>query len=97
MEGINVKLTVEPECQPEFLNSRPLPYALKPKVEASLTELMDNGVLEPVSLSKWATPLVPVLKKHGGIRICRDFKVTVNPQCCLQNTPYITLITFLLD
>ncbi|RXN11097.1 putative protein K02A2.6-like protein [Labeo rohita] len=47
MEGINVKLTVEPECQPKFLKARPLQYVLKPKVEASLTELVKDGVLEP--------------------------------------------------
>ncbi len=87
MEGINVKLTVEPECQPKFLKARPLPYALKPKVEASLTELVANSVLEPVSISKWATPIVPVIKKDGGIRICGDFKVTVNPVLSVEQYP----------
>uniref|UniRef100_A0A8C2AUS2 CCHC-type domain-containing protein n=1 Tax=Cyprinus carpio TaxID=7962 RepID=A0A8C2AUS2_CYPCA len=87
MEGINVKLTVEPECQPKFLKARPLPYALKPKVEASLNELVKNDVLEPVSVSKWATPIVPVIKKDGGIRICGDFKVTVNPVLSAEQYP----------
>ncbi|XP_056323408.1 uncharacterized protein K02A2.6-like [Danio aesculapii] len=87
MQGIKVKLTVEPECQPKFLRARPLPYALKPKVEASLTELVKDGVLEPVSVSKWATPIVPVLKKDGGIRICGDFKVTVNPVLSAEQYP----------
>ncbi|KAL0150485.1 hypothetical protein M9458_054302 [Cirrhinus mrigala] len=87
MEGINVKLTVEPECQPKFFKARPLPYALKPKVEASLSELVKDSVLEPVSVSKWATPIVPVLKKDGGIRICGDFKVTVNPVLSAEQYP----------
>ncbi len=87
MEGINVKLTVEPECQPKFLKAWPLPYALKPKVEESLTKLVANSVLEPVSISKWATPIVPVLKKDGGIRICGDFKVTVNPVLSAEQCP----------
>ncbi len=38
MEGINVQLTVEPECQPKFLKARPLPYALKPKLNRTCGE-----------------------------------------------------------
>nr|XP_055048287.1 uncharacterized protein K02A2.6-like [Misgurnus anguillicaudatus] len=87
MEGITVKLTVKQGSQPKFLKPRPLPYALKPKVEASLAELVKNDVLEPVNVSKWATPIVPVIKKDGGIRICGDFKVTVNPVLSAEQYP----------
>ena len=36
------------------------------------------GIYQPVASSKWAAPIVPVLKEDGGIRICGDYKQTVN-------------------
>ena len=36
------------------------------------------GALEPVESNDWVAPIVNVKKKDGGIRICADFKMTVN-------------------
>ena len=35
-----------------------------------LDRLQRNGIIEPVKFSKWATPIVPILKSDGSIRIC---------------------------
>ena len=47
-------------------------------VEKELERLQTQGIIEPVKFSDWAAPIVPVLKKDGGIRICGDYKLTVN-------------------
>ena len=38
----------------------------------------DEGIISPVQFSSWATPIVPVVKSNGQIRVCGDYKVTIN-------------------
>ena len=40
--------------------------------------------------SEWAAPIVVVQKKDGGVRICGDLKVTINPVICPQVYPLPT-------
>ena len=43
--------------------------------------------MESVDVSEWATPIVPVIKEDGSIRICGDYKMTVNQVSQLDNYP----------
>ena len=48
---------------------------------------VESGILEPVKFSPWATPVVPILKKDGSIRLCGDYKVTVNRETVTETYP----------
>jgi len=60
------------------LKARPVPFALEAEVGAELDKMIADGILEPTNESAWATPIVVVKKAGGGIRICGDYKSTVN-------------------
>lgn len=87
LKGFEAKIHVEKDVQPKFYKARPVSYALQNKVDVELERLRDQGVLEPVKFSEWATPVVPVLKANGNVRLCGDYKVTVNQVSHVEQYP----------
>ncbi|XP_049267396.1 uncharacterized protein K02A2.6-like, partial [Rhipicephalus sanguineus] len=85
--GPPVKLHLKEGARPRFCKARTVPYAMRAKVSAEIDRLVQDEVLSPVSVSEWATPVVPVAKKNGDIRLCGDFKLTVNPASHLEQYP----------
>ncbi|XP_052747502.1 uncharacterized protein K02A2.6 isoform X1 [Bicyclus anynana] len=76
--GDPVTIHLKPNATPRFLKARPVPYAIKARVEQEIDRLVAEGVLQPLSFSEWATPVVPIIKKSGDIRLCGDYRSTVN-------------------
>ena len=88
LKGFKAKILVEEGAQPRFCKARSVPYVLREKVEKKLEDLVAEGTLEPTQFSEWASPIVPVLKSDGtSVRICGDFKQTVNPVSKLDRYP----------
>ncbi|XP_062600131.1 uncharacterized protein K02A2.6-like [Saccostrea cucullata] len=79
LKDIKAHLTLTDTAHPKFLKARSVPYAMCPKIEKELDRLQNEGIIRPVAHSDLATPIVPALKKNGDIRICGDYRVTVNP------------------
>ena len=52
---------------------RRTPFALRTKVDQLIEEMLDQQVIEP-SESPWASPIVLVQKRDGGVRFCVDYR-----------------------
>jgi hypothetical protein len=57
------------------------------RVEDEFERLQKEGIISPVELSEWAAPIVPAMKTNGDVRICGDYKCTVNQVSKLDNYP----------
>ena len=75
---MKVNIHVKDDATQRFHTARPVPYAMKEKIKDELKRLQETGIIEPVQLFEWAAHIVPVLKSNGQIRICGDYKVTIN-------------------
>lgn len=69
----------DPNTKPVFCKPRSVPLAFQDKFKEQLSKSVESGMLRKIDYSLWGTPLVPVLKKDGDLRICADYKTTVNP------------------
>ena len=56
-------------------------------MEQELTRLEHDGIIQPVRFSEWAAPIVPVLKANGSMRICGDYRLTVNQAAQKESYP----------
>ena len=64
-----------------------MPYALRDKVDKELDRLKEQGIITPITNSRWASPVVPVLKSDSEVRICGDYKLTANKAASLDTYP----------
>ena len=54
IKEFEARLSVHSEATPKFHKARPVPYSLRPVVEAELDRLEKEGVVTKVSHSAWA-------------------------------------------
>ena len=88
LKGVEATILVDPKAQPKFHKARSVPYAMRGLVDKELERLTQEGIIEPIPFSDWAAPIVPVLKSDKtAVRICGDFKVTINQTSKLESYP----------
>ncbi|XP_043242375.1 uncharacterized protein K02A2.6-like [Amphibalanus amphitrite] len=90
ISGVKAHLTLKPDARPVSRPVRSPPYALKPAVEQELDRWVQAGIAEKVGPNDapgWGTPLVTVPRADGGVRLCGDYRLTVNPQLQMATHP----------
>ncbi|KAJ8713190.1 hypothetical protein PYW08_008494 [Mythimna loreyi] len=86
-KNYKVKLQLSNDAKPIFFKARPIAFALRDKVDKELERLVNLGVLKPVKHADYASPIVPVLKRDGSVRLCADYSVTINKQLVIEQYP----------
>ena len=87
LKDFKVKLELKDNVKPRFMKPRLVPYALRNRIEEELDRLVEEGIYVPVKYSQWAAPIVPVEKPDGSLRLCGDYKLTINPRAKCDNYP----------
>ncbi|KAI5738960.1 hypothetical protein M8J77_013245 [Diaphorina citri] len=73
-----VHIELKPDVQPIYMKPRPVPYSRKKAIEEELDHMERTGIITKIEHSDWGTPIVPVEKPNGSVRICADYKSTIN-------------------
>ena len=68
MKGTEVHINLKLDTKPRFCKASPVLYALNSKIDTELDRLVEEGVYVPVGYSRWAAPIVPVLKSDRTVR-----------------------------
>ena len=74
MEGVEVGIKNVEEAKSVV----PVPCYFKDKTYLELEQLVSKNNFQHVECSGWVSPMIPVKKINSSIRICGDYKVTVN-------------------
>lgn len=76
--NVESKYKLREGVTPIYIKARPLPYAIRDLISNEIDRLEKCVILQKVEHSDWGTPIVPVLKSETEIRLCADYKITLN-------------------
>ena len=73
-----------------IVTPRRIPFRLADAIKEELGRMEQNGIIQKTTEpTDWCSPMVPVRKKNGSVRICVDFKqlnaAVKRPHCMLPN------------
>ena len=87
MRHFQAKLKVRLGTTPVFHRSQSILLAVKGIIDRESDQLQQAGIMEKVTHSDWCVPIVIVPKGDSQIRLCGDYKVTVNKSLEVDQYP----------
>ena len=83
-------MDIELEPGTRVISQRPyrIPEKINEGVRKEIEDMLEGGIIEE-SENAWSSPIVPVLKPNGAVRVCVDYrKLNAKP-----NVTYLLLMT----
>ena len=87
MANYKAHLSLRDDARPRFYRARQVPFSMRDAVGRELDRMEKAGITRKVIYSEWASPIVSVPKKDGSLRICGDYKVSINPYMEVDQHP----------
>ena len=87
LKDFELEVNFKGESQATFCRPRPVPFAMIEDVNQTYDVGINKGIWKPVQFNEYGTPVVPIRKPNGEIRVCGDYSRTVNPQLETHRQP----------
>ena len=91
VKGFKACVELKAGARPKNCNFRKPPFAFREKICKKLDSLEEEGFLIKVDHSEYASPIHPVMKAGGDVRLCGDYKSTLNPNVDTKCYPLPTI------
>ncbi|XP_063363596.1 uncharacterized protein K02A2.6-like [Cydia amplana] len=90
-KDVVVEIPIDEKIKPVAQPYRRIPIPLEKKVNEKIQELLDSEIIEEVKQpSRWVSPMVPILKENGELRLCVDMR-RANAAILRENHPLPTM------
>ena len=90
-KNVIASLLVKPGAKPIYQKPATVPFALKSGIGDKIEEFEKLGVYEKTKNSSWGTPIVPVFNKNNKLRLCGNYKITINKHLVDDKYPIPTI------
>lgn len=87
LKDFELEVSFKEGSKPVFCRPRPVPFAMTEDLNQTYDAGIAKGIWKPVQFSAYGTPVVPVRKHGGKIRVCGDYSRTVNTQLETHRQP----------
>lgn len=90
-KDVLIQIPIDESVKPIVQPYRRIPIPLEEKVDKKITELLQRDIIEKVEgPSSWISPIVPILKENGDVRLCVDMR-RANTAIMRENHPLPTM------
>lgn len=95
LKDVLIQIPIDDTIKPVSQPYRRIPIPIEEKVQNKIQELLDRDIIEEVQgPSKWVSPMVPILKESGDLRLCVDMR-RANAAIMRENHPLPCMDHFL--